>query len=187
MENGSGIQELMAAETRASQIVAEARIGEFCVGVDRRERGFFSSLSIGILLSFWSGLLCRDSVLPSRDRLLAESCDHDDDGSNGLSCFAGRGDRMKQAKVEAQGLVNTYRNEKQEEFNNMVLSKGGSEGSASAKLQSDTNAEIQAMQTLFQRNAQKAVDVLLSKCCEVSLEVPTARVRSTQKAAGITA
>lgn len=31
MNSGSGIQELMAAETRASQIVAEARIGEFSV------------------------------------------------------------------------------------------------------------------------------------------------------------
>lgn len=31
MSNGAGIQELMAAETRASQIVAEARIGEFYV------------------------------------------------------------------------------------------------------------------------------------------------------------
>jgi len=29
MQSGSGIQELMAAETRASQIVAEARIGEW--------------------------------------------------------------------------------------------------------------------------------------------------------------
>ena len=29
MNSGSGIQELMAAETRASQIVAEARIGQF--------------------------------------------------------------------------------------------------------------------------------------------------------------
>jgi hypothetical protein len=29
MSNGAGIQELMAAETRASQIVAEARIGEW--------------------------------------------------------------------------------------------------------------------------------------------------------------
>ena len=28
MSSGAGIQELMAAETRASQIVAEARIGE---------------------------------------------------------------------------------------------------------------------------------------------------------------
>lgn len=92
---------------------------------------------------------------------------------------------MKQAKVEAQGLINAYRSEKQDEFNNMTLSKGGTEGNASAKLQADTNKEIQEMQVLFQKNAQKAVDVLLSKCCEVSLEVPTARVRATQKAAGI--
>jgi ATP synthase subunit G len=98
----------------------------------------------------------------------------------------GRGDRMKQAKTDAQGLIDSYRGEKQEEFNNMVLSKGGSEGSASAKLQADTNKEIQEMQAQFQKHAQKAVDVLLSKCCEVSLEVPTARVRATQKAAGIT-
>jgi hypothetical protein len=28
-DSGTGIQELMAAETRASQIVAEARIGTF--------------------------------------------------------------------------------------------------------------------------------------------------------------
>ena len=94
---------------------------------------------------------------------------------------------MKQAKVEAQGLINAYRSEKQEEFNNMVLSKGGSQGSASAQLQADTNKEIQEMQGLFQKNAQKAVDVLLSKCCEVSLEVPTARIRATQKQAGIEA
>eukprot|EP00339_Tiarina_fusa_P028753 CAMPEP_0117026180 /NCGR_PEP_ID=MMETSP0472-20121206/19273_1 /TAXON_ID=693140 ORGANISM="Tiarina fusus, Strain LIS" /NCGR_SAMPLE_ID=MMETSP0472 /ASSEMBLY_ACC=CAM_ASM_000603 /LENGTH=128 /DNA_ID=CAMNT_0004733117 /DNA_START=58 /DNA_END=444 /DNA_ORIENTATION=+ len=121
--SGAGIQELMAAETRASQIVAEARMG--------------------------------------------------------------RGDRMKQAKAEAQELIDSYRAEKQEEFNNMVLSKGGSEGSASAKLQADTNKEVQEMQGQFQKHAQKAVDVLLSKCCEVSLEVPTARVRATQKEAGI--
>ena len=94
---------------------------------------------------------------------------------------------MKQAKADAQGLIDSYRAEKQEEFNNMVLSKGGSEGSASAKLQNETSKEISDMQSMFQKNAQKAVDVLLSKCCEVSLEVPTARVRSTQKTAGITA
>lgn len=93
---------------------------------------------------------------------------------------------MKQAKKDAQELIDTYRSEKQEEFNNMVLSKGGSEGNISAKLQADTNKEIADMQVQFKKNANKAVDVLLSKCCEVSLEVPTARVRSTQKAAGIT-
>jgi hypothetical protein len=94
---------------------------------------------------------------------------------------------MKQAKKDAQELIDAYRSEKQEEFNNMALSKGGSEGNASAKLQAETNKEIADMQAQFKKNANKAVDVLLSKCCEVSLEVPTARVRSTQKAAGITA
>ena len=92
---------------------------------------------------------------------------------------------MKQAKAEAQELIDAYRGEKQAEFNNMVLSKGGSEGSASQKLQADTNKEIQELQAEFQKNAQKAVDVLLSKCCEVSLEVPTARVRATQKEHGV--
>merc|ERR1712125_256646 len=119
-QNSSGIQELMAAETRASQIVAEARLG--------------------------------------------------------------RGERMKQAKADAQ-LIDGYRAEKQEEFNNKVLAAGGSGGSASAKLQAETNNEVQIMQAQFQRNAQKAIDVLLSKCCEVSLDVPTARVRATQKVA----
>ena len=88
---------------------------------------------------------------------------------------------MKQAKTDAQELIDAYRAEKQEEFNNRVLAAGGSGGSASAKLQAETQGEVQIMQGQFQRNSQKAVDVLLSKCCEVSLEVPTARVRSTQK------
>jgi len=88
---------------------------------------------------------------------------------------------MKQAGADAEELIGTYRGEKQQEFNNKVLAAGGSGGSASAKLQAKTNRETQAMQAMFGRNAQKAVDVLLSKCCEVSLEVPTARVRATQK------
>jgi len=61
---------------------------------------------------------------------------------------------------------------------------GGSGSDASAKLQAETNEDIQNMQGQFHQNAQKAVDVLLSKCCEVSLEVPSARIRSTQKAFG---
>mmetsp|Transcript_41154 Transcript_41154/g.80557 ORF Transcript_41154/g.80557 Transcript_41154/m.80557 type:complete len:127 (+) Transcript_41154:87-467(+) len=123
MSNASGIQELMAAETRASQIVAEARIG--------------------------------------------------------------RGERMKQAKADAQELIDAYRGEKQEEFNARVLTAGGSGGSNSAKLQAETNQEIKMMEMQFTQNAQKAIDVLLSKCCEVSIDVPTARVRSTQKEYGV--
>lgn len=148
-DSGTGIKELMAAETRASQIVAEARTGTFL-----RLAGAFLILCAHNNRSF-----CR--------------------------LYTGRGDRMKQAKVEAQSLIDAYRAEKQEEFNNMVLSTGGSQGNASAKLQAETAKEIKAMEASFQKNAQKAIDVLLSKCCEVSLEVPTARVRSTQKNAGV--
>ena len=119
-----------------------------------------------------------------------------------LPPLSGRGERMKQAKADAQELIDGYHAEKQEEFNNKVLAagtysqlsflttlptsinlSGGSGGSASAKLQGETNNEVQIMQAQFQRNAQKAIDVLLSKCCEVSLDVPTARVRATQKGA----
>lgn len=64
------------------------------------------------------------------------------------------------------------------------MTTGGSGGASSDKLQAETNKDIQQMQGQFQSNAQKAVDVLLSKCCEVSLEVPTARVRATQKLYG---
>jgi ATP synthase subunit G len=91
---------------------------------------------------------------------------------------------MKQAKVEANELIEGYRAEKQKEFNNMLLSKGGSSGDFSAKLQAETKADITRMEASFQKNSQKAIDVLLSKCCEVSLEVPTARIRSTQKKYG---
>jgi len=97
----------------------------------------------------------------------------------------GRGERMKQAKVEAQELISVYRAEKQDEFNNMVLSKGGSESSVSQKLQQETEKDVAEMNALFKKNQGAAVDVLLSKCCEVSLDVPSARVRSTQKKAGI--
>ena len=39
---------------------------------------------------------------------------------------------MKQAKADAQELIDAYHAEKQEEFNNMVLSKGGSVGEGGA-------------------------------------------------------
>ena len=38
--------------------------------------------------------------------------------------FTARGDRMKQAKADAQELVDSYRAEKQNLFNNQVLASG---------------------------------------------------------------
>jgi len=91
---------------------------------------------------------------------------------------------MKQAQTDADELIAAYRLEQQDAFDRAARTSGGSDGASSAKLQAETNKDIQGMQGLFTKNAQKAVDVLLSKCCEVSLEVPTARIRSTQKLYG---
>ena len=38
--------------------------------------------------------------------------------------LTGRGDRMKQAKADAAELVDSYRAEKQQDFNNTVLAAG---------------------------------------------------------------
>ena len=39
-------------------------------------------------------------------------------------CGTARGDRMKQANVDAKELIDGYRGEKQQEFNNNVLAAG---------------------------------------------------------------
>ena len=97
-------------------------------------------------------------------------------------CIIGRGDRMKQAKADAQELIDLYRAEKQKEFDSSTESGGAS--SFSTSLQADTDKDISMMQAQFQENQAKAIEVLLSKCCEVNVSVPVARVRSTQKEYG---
>ncbi|GMH55884.1 hypothetical protein TL16_g02010, partial [Triparma laevis f. inornata] len=121
MSSNAGIQELMQAETRASQIVAEARVG--------------------------------------------------------------RGDRLKQAKEEADGVISQFRSEKEVEFNTALLSVGGSDSQSSSALKQDTEREMHLQKSQFEQNSGKALQVLLAKCCEVDLEVPAARIRSAQKAA----
>jgi hypothetical protein len=90
---------------------------------------------------------------------------------------------MKQAQADADALILTYRTEQQDAFD--LTTKGlTSNNVESKKLQTETAQDINLMSTCFTKNAQTAVDVLLSKCCEVSLDVPTARIRSTQKLYG---
>ena len=94
----------------------------------------------------------------------------------------GRGDRMKQAKADAQELIDRYRAEKQVEFDKSA-GTGGTSG-FSSELQTETENKVSMMQAQFQENQAKAVEIMLSKCCEVDCSVPVARVRSTQKLYG---
>ena len=89
---------------------------------------------------------------------------------------------MKQAKADAQELIQIDRGEKQKEFDKNVSTSGSS--SFTKGLQGETDKEISMMQAQFQSNQAKAIEILISKCCEVSVDVPSARVRSTQKEYG---
>ena len=90
---------------------------------------------------------------------------------------------MKQAKTDAQELIDLYRAEKLKEFEKESESTGVN--SFSVTLQSETKKEIELMQACYQENKGKAIEVLLSKCCEVDVSVPVARVRATQKEHGM--
>jgi len=90
---------------------------------------------------------------------------------------------MKQAQADADALITTYRSERQDVFDDATR-KLTSNDVHGQKLQSDTTRDINAMSGQFAKNAQVAVDVLLDKCTEVNLDVPAARIRSTQKLYG---
>ena len=90
---------------------------------------------------------------------------------------------MKQAKADADALISTYRSERQEVFDD-ASRKLTSNDAVGQKLQSDTTRDINATSASFAKNAQAAVDVLLDKCTDVNLDVPAARIRSTQKLYG---
>jgi len=70
-DTGTGIQELMAAETRASQIVAEARIGKTLVILSVDDAGDGCDLSLAALDAISSTIFRRPDVL-FRDTSIAK-------------------------------------------------------------------------------------------------------------------
>lgn len=102
----SGLQELMAAEQRAQQIVADAR--------------------------------------------------------------AERGDKMRQAKVEAQQIIEDYRREKEMQ---LAASSEGINGvdSELASLQLESEAQLQTLNAEFSANKAKAVDFLVETVTSVDI------------------
>ena len=68
------------------------------------------------------------------------------------------------------------------EFQSSALNLGSSNTTTSAMLQEQTKRDMESMKGSYESNSGKALQVLLSKCCEVDLTVSKARVRSAQKA-----
>jgi len=97
----------------------------------------------------------------------------------------GRGTRLKQAKSEAQASIDAYRAQKQSEFDAATLTMSGATSGSGEELRRETQREVKVMEAQFSEQSSEAMKVLLAKCCDVNLDVPAARVRSAQKAAGV--
>ena len=95
----------------------------------------------------------------------------------------GRGDRLKAAKAESAEVINAYRQQKDLEFQTSILSTGDGDSQQAKVLEQQTTEAMGKMKKDFEDNSKKGLQTLLSKVCEVNLDVPSARVRSAQKAA----
>jgi len=84
--------------------------------------------------------------------------------------------RLKQATIEAEQQVNKLRQQLQDEFNaEASSSKGGKDNSSFIQqLKKQQEAEIKKIDSEFEQNKQKVIDLLLCQCTTVSLEVSEA-------------
>jgi len=80
-------------------------------------------------------------------------------------------------------VISGYRSDKELSFQSNALTLGSSDTTSSVQLQQATQRDMEKMKRQYEGNSNKALQLLLSKCCEVDLEVSKARVRSAQKAA----
>ena len=91
-----------------------------------------------------------------------------------------RTQRMKEAKDEAATVIKLYQSQKEAEFAAANLDISSSNGN-DAELARETQKDMEKMKGQFEKNQSKALQLLLAKTCEVSLDVPAARIRSAQK------
>mmetsp|Transcript_6918 Transcript_6918/g.9684 ORF Transcript_6918/g.9684 Transcript_6918/m.9684 type:complete len:122 (-) Transcript_6918:119-484(-) len=115
-----GIQELMSAENRASQIVAEAR--------------------------------------------------------------AARGERMKEAKREAETVIAKLRSEKQAEFE--ASSQASQTQDEFAELKKNSEAEIADMKKLYNQNKGAVTNMMVKTVTDVDLSLSDTRILAGKRASG---
>mmetsp|Transcript_664 Transcript_664/g.2234 ORF Transcript_664/g.2234 Transcript_664/m.2234 type:complete len:123 (+) Transcript_664:49-417(+) len=120
MASAQGISELMSAENRASQIVAEAR--------------------------------------------------------------AARGERMKEAKREAEAVIGKVRAEKEAAFQSSSNETQNQDEFSDMK--KVTDAEIAEMQRLFETNKGSVTDMIVKVVTDVSLDLSETRKLAGQRASG---
>mmetsp|Transcript_47596 Transcript_47596/g.97320 ORF Transcript_47596/g.97320 Transcript_47596/m.97320 type:complete len:112 (+) Transcript_47596:75-410(+) len=86
-----------------------------------------------------------------------------------------RGDRMKEAKSEAEKIISDYRAEMELKYQDSLAKVTGSSGSAGSELESSTNAEIGKMTNEFNAKKVSVEKMLLELVLKVNTEVPKAK------------
>ncbi|TFJ84335.1 hypothetical protein NSK_004326 [Nannochloropsis salina CCMP1776] len=87
---------------------------------------------------------------------------------------AARGQRLKEATVEARRVIEGYRDDKEKQFQDFVKTKYGSSGSQTADLDRQTEAELAKLSADFKHNKDVVLDVLVDKVTNVKTVVPEA-------------
>ncbi|GAB5030471.1 v-type g subunit [Nannochloropsis oceanica] len=87
---------------------------------------------------------------------------------------AARGERLKEATVEARRVIEGYRAEKEEQFQEFVKTKYGTSGSQTADLDRQTETELAKLSADFKQNKEAVLSVLVDKVTNVNVDVPEA-------------
>mmetsp|Transcript_1025 Transcript_1025/g.1547 ORF Transcript_1025/g.1547 Transcript_1025/m.1547 type:complete len:112 (-) Transcript_1025:45-380(-) len=91
---------------------------------------------------------------------------------------AARNEKMKNAKREAQILIDEYRKEKEKSYQESLEKTLGTSGSESENLQRQTDAEVSKMKQDFERNKSTVINMLVGAVCSVTCVVPEGRKRN---------
>ena len=82
---------------------------------------------------------------------------------------------MSQAKVEAEKIVQAYRNELEAKYNASHSIIQGNAGAEVSKLNSTTSVDIATMQNDFRSKKTAVVDALVDLVCKIEYTVRPAR------------
>ncbi len=83
-----------------------------------------------------------------------------------------RGDRMKEAKHEAEQIVSAYRAEMEAKYQGKLAKTTGSQGTAGSELQTSTNDNIKQMNEEFQAKKPEVEKMLVDLVLKVNPKAP---------------
>lgn len=95
---------------------------------------------------------------------------------------AGRGERMKEARLEAEAFINEVRSEKESTF--QLSSIKNRDQDEALDIERDTNLSLAAMKRLFELSKFLVIDILTKSITDVSMEIPETRRLSGQRTCG---